>query len=191
MWHARQGLHDFLRAYYHVKSADWAGNHPHPLTSGSAEELATLPTYYIMDRGVGMAETVAPDMPSASQVSAARWLTDSELDVYARAFHRTGFQGGLNWFRCHTGPIGSAEIELFAGRTIDVPACFVSGAADWGTFRKPGALERMRTHTCTRMQDVHLVDGAGHWVQQEQAGRFNGLLLDFLQRNQAETTGRV
>ena len=36
MFHAPQGLHDFLRAYFHVKSADWAQNHPHPLTSGSA-----------------------------------------------------------------------------------------------------------------------------------------------------------
>jgi phytoene dehydrogenase-like protein len=50
MLHAPQGLHDFLRAYYHVKSADWPENLPHPLTSGSATELATLPTYYIMDR---------------------------------------------------------------------------------------------------------------------------------------------
>lgn len=180
MLHPPQGLHDFLRAYFHVKSADWPGNHPHPLTTGSAAELATLPTYYIMDRDKGMAATVAADLPSPSQVTANTWLPDPELDVYVRAFQRTGFQGALNWFRCHTGPIGRTEIELFSGRAIEVPALFVSGAADWGTYRKPGALERMQTTTCLRMTGVELIKGAGHWVQQERPERFNAALLAFL-----------
>ncbi|WP_368860316.1 alpha/beta fold hydrolase [Caballeronia sp. BR00000012568055] len=179
---ARQGLHDFLRAYYHVKSADWPGNHPHPLTTGSVQELATLPMYYIMDRSKGMADTVAPEMPSPKEVATNSWLTEADLAVYVRSFRRTGFQGGLNWFRCHTGSIGLADIELFTGRTIDVPTCFISGAADWGAYRKPGALERMRTTTCTRMDGVHLIDGAGHWVQQEQPDQFNAVLVDFLRR---------
>jgi pimeloyl-ACP methyl ester carboxylesterase len=182
MLHAPQGLHCFLRAYYHVKSADWPENHPHPLASGSASELATVPTYYIMDRNVGMAATVAPNTPTAAQVAANHWLPDRELAVYVRAFARTGFQGGLNWFRCHFGSIGNAEIEFFAGRTIDVPTCFISGVADWGAYRKSGALERMQTRTCTRLEGVHLIEGAGHWVQQEQPERFNTVLLDFLRR---------
>ena len=53
------GLHDFLRAYYHVKSADWPPNMPHPLAAMSCAELARLPTYYVMEMGKGMAETVA------------------------------------------------------------------------------------------------------------------------------------
>ncbi|UDL94398.1 alpha/beta hydrolase [Lichenihabitans sp. PAMC28606] len=180
MLHAPPGLHAFLRAYYHVKSADYAGNHPHPLSTGSAAELATLPTYYIMDRGVGMAATVAPDMPSPAAIAANLWLSKADLEVYAHTYARTGFQGGLNWFRCHTGDIGRTEIELFAGRTIDVPAGFISGTADWGTYRKPGALERMRTKTCTRMKGVQLIEGAGHWTQQEQPDSFNAVLLDML-----------
>ena len=55
-----QGIHAFLRAYYHHKSADWMGNKPYPLAAWTAEELAKLPTYYVMERGKGMAETVAP-----------------------------------------------------------------------------------------------------------------------------------
>lgn len=184
MLRAPQGLHAFLRAYFHVKSADWPGNHPHPLATGSAEELATLPTYYIMDEGVGMAATVALDMPSPATIAANHWLPEDELAVYAATFARTGFQGGLNWFRCHTGTIGRTEIELFAGRTIDVPSTFIAGAADWGTYRKPGAVNRMQTMTCTRMEDVHLIEGAGHWVQQEQPERFNATLLDFLRRGE-------
>jgi pimeloyl-ACP methyl ester carboxylesterase len=187
MLHAPQGLHNFLRAYYHVKSADWPRNHPHPLVVGSASELATLPTYYIMDRADGMSANVAPYMPSPAQIAANHWLPDADLEVYTRAYERTGFQGGLNWFRCHTGSIGRTEIEFFAGRTIDVPSCFISGIADWGTYRKPGAVERMRTTTCTRMDGVHLIDDAGHWVQQEQPERFNTVLLDFLCQRRNET----
>ena len=63
MQHAPQGVHDFLRAYYHHKSADWTDNKPYPLESWSAGELAKLPTYYVMDLRETMAETVAKEMP--------------------------------------------------------------------------------------------------------------------------------
>ena len=63
MHHAPQGVHDFLRAYYHHKSADWKDNKPYPLQSWSAGELAKLPTYYVMDLAKGMAATVAEEMP--------------------------------------------------------------------------------------------------------------------------------
>ena len=64
MHRAPQGVHDFLRAYYHHKSADWKDNKPYPLQSWSASELAKLPTYYVMDLAKNMAETVAAEMPS-------------------------------------------------------------------------------------------------------------------------------
>ncbi len=175
-----QGLAAFLRAYYHVKSADWPDNTPHPLPGWTAEALSVLPTYYIMDAGVGMAETVAPFMPTAEQVAACRWLTEEELAVYAAEYGRTGFQGGLNWYRCGTGGQFAAEAQLFAGRTIDVPAMFAAGAADWGIHQFPGALERLRERVMTRSAGVHLIAGAGHWVQQEQPEETARLLLRFL-----------
>jgi pimeloyl-ACP methyl ester carboxylesterase len=165
-----------------VKSADWPQNKPEPLRSWTAEEFAKLPTYYIMDRDENMAETVAPYMPSAAEIAACRWLPDAELAVYSEAFGRTGFQGGLNWYRCATEPRYAAELQVFSGRTIDVPSVFISGAADWGTLQKPGDMEKMRTNACTRMLGYHLVDGAGHWVQQEQPEATTRLLADFLRR---------
>ena len=57
-------MHDFLRAYYHHKSADWKANKPFELKGWTADELAKMPTYYIMDLADGMAETVAKEMPS-------------------------------------------------------------------------------------------------------------------------------
>jgi pimeloyl-ACP methyl ester carboxylesterase len=61
-----------------------------------------------------------------------------------------------------------------------VPSCFIAGVADWGTYRKPGAFERMQTAACTRMEGGHLIEGAGHWVQQEQPERVSTILLDFI-----------
>jgi pimeloyl-ACP methyl ester carboxylesterase len=174
-----QGLHAFLRAYFHVKSADWPANRPVPLGAWSAEALARLPTYYVMDLAQDMAQTVAPHMPSAQQVAACRWLPDAVLDVYAAEYGRTGFQGGLNWYRCATGGAFGAEHQLFAGRRIDVPAAFIAGASDWGMHQKPGELEAMQS-LCTRMLGVQTVAGAGHWVQQEQPGAVLALLRDFL-----------
>src|SRR5271166_1960381 len=77
-----QGIHAFLRGYFHYKSADWTGNKPFSLKSWTAGELAKMPTYYIMDLNKNMAETVASEMPSAAQIAACRWLPDSELGVY-------------------------------------------------------------------------------------------------------------
>src|SRR5690348_5076442 len=81
MRHCAQGIHAFLRAYYHMKSADWAANQPFPLASFTADELARMPRYYIMDRGKTMAETVAPEMPSAGAIAACRWLPDRKSVV--------------------------------------------------------------------------------------------------------------
>ena len=182
MWKAEQGLSNFIRAYYHYKSADWTDNKPRPLAERSATEWAKMPTYYIMDLADGMAETVASVMPSTEVVAGNSWLTDSELSVYVNEFGRTGFQGGLNSYRMGATGIGAAELQLYAGKTIDQPSLFISGASDWGTYQNPGALDRMQDTACTDMRGVHIVEGAGHWVQQEQPQITSRLILEFLKQ---------
>ena len=177
-----QGLHDFFRAYYYYKSADWKQNKPFPLKSRSAEELAKMPTYYVMDLDKGMAETVAPMMPSAAEIAACKWLTDDDVSVYAGEYGRNGFQGGLQGYRRGADAKLNAQRLLFSGRTIDVPSCFIAGKSDWGVYQTPGAVERMRSSACTKMVGFHLVEGAGHWVQQEQPEEVTSLLMQFLRR---------
>ena len=182
MWHASQGIHAFIRAYYHMKSADWKQNQPAPLAARTASEWAKLPRYYVMDLDKGMAETVASEMPSAAAIAACTWLPEDELRVYSTEYGRTGFQGGLEGYRTGSSGRFTSEQQLFAGRTIDQPSMFIGGKSDWGVFQNPGALERMQKVACTRMVGVHLVDGAGHWVQQEQPEAVSRLLVEFLQR---------
>ena len=182
MWHPPQGVHAFLRAYYHMKSADWPANKPFPLANNSAAEMAKLPRYYVMDRDKGMAEQVASEMPTPAQIAGCKWLTDEELKVYSAEYGRTGFQGGLQSYRVGRVPRLAAETQLFAGRTIDVPALFVSGKSDWGVYQNAGSLDRMQ-RACTKFEGVELIDGAGHWVQQEQAAIVGRRLVEFAKKS--------
>jgi pimeloyl-ACP methyl ester carboxylesterase len=182
MRNAPQGVHAFLRAYYHVKSADWKRNTPFRLASSTATEMAKLPTYYVMELARTMPETVAPEMPSAAEIAACRWLPDRELAVYAAEYERTGFQGGLHGYRVRLTDRHNAQLQTFSGRTIDQPSMFIAGKSDWGVYQTPGAFEAMQTTACTAMRGAHLVDGAGHWVQQEQPEAVIQLLVRFLQQ---------
>lgn len=180
MWHAPQGLHDFMRAYYHVKSADWAPNQPFRLKAWEASELAKLPHYYVMPAGKTMAQAVAEFMPDAAHISACQWLPDNDLHVYSSEYARRGYQGGLQWYRCATDRDEFIALSQFSGQTIRVPSAFIAGASDWGIYQFPGAFEKMQTQACSDMRFCELIPGAGHWVQQEQALRVNRRLLDFL-----------
>jgi pimeloyl-ACP methyl ester carboxylesterase len=182
MLHAPQGLHAFFRAYYHYKSADYKRNKPHPLKARTAEEMAQIPNYYVMEKDKGMAETVAPFMPSPAEIAACKWLTEPEVEVYATEYGRTGFSGALQGYRVRRGsdPRSIAEMLTFSGRAIDVPSMYIAGTSDWGVYQTPGAVDKMRTTACTHMAGFHLLDGAGHWVQQEQPEKVATLLLGFL-----------
>ena len=129
-----------------------------------------------------MAETVAKEMPSPAAIAANQWLPDRELAYYSAEYGRTGFQGGLQWYRCGTSGAFLPELQTWSGRTIDVPSLFISGKQDWGTYQRPGVFETMQSKACTNMVGCHLVDGAGHWVQQEQPAEVSRLLLQFLKQ---------
>jgi len=151
-----------------------------------------MPTYYIMDLHENMAQTVAHEMPAPEDIAANKWLPDHELKVYAEEYGRNGFQGGLQWYRCNTSPKLQADMQIFSGRTIDVPSCFIAGKSDWGIYQRPGSdIIKMQKDVLTNLLGgCHLVDGAGHWVQQEQPQQVSDLLLKFL-RKQGQLTASM
>jgi pimeloyl-ACP methyl ester carboxylesterase len=181
MMTAPAGLHAFMRAYFHMKSADWAGNTPHPLDGWTAAALAQMPTYYVMDAAHTIPEAVADAMPSDMEIARAAWLTEADMATYTTEYARTGFQGGLNWYRCRFIDTYNRELQVHAGKQMATPLAFIAGAQDWGVQQTPGALEAMENRGSTNYRGTHLISGAGHWVQQEQTDAVL-LLLKELER---------
>ena len=103
------------------------------------------------------------------------WLTQDELDHYVAEFARTGFTGGINWYRNF-----DRNWELtpqLAGAKVEVPSLFIGGALDPVLVMSPPA---SWTAGSTDHRGNVIVDGAGHWVQQEKPDEVNAALLDFL-----------
>lgn len=179
-WNAPlQGLKSFLRGYIHLKSADWEQNNPYPLQSWTASELAKMPYYYIMPSYKSMPETIEMMMEGEDENKTKRWLSDDDLDIYVQEWTRTGFQGGLNWYRAVTDPSRKHDLDLFASKKIECPATFISGDKDWGNYQEPGAIENF-PKTCTQFKGVKFIEGAGHWPQQEQPEQVVKEILAFL-----------
>ncbi|KAJ5263474.1 hypothetical protein N7478_011079 [Penicillium angulare] len=169
---ALEDLHRFMRGYFHLKSASWPGNQPRPLKGWTAEEVMQMPYYYIMPLDDTMPQAVEKHMvgdPSQGK-SSYSWLPEDELAVYVAEYARTGFQGGLNWYRVRTaaGGIYTKDYDLFAGKKIETPCSFISGGKDWGTYQEPGALEKMTSGAvCSDFRTLKVLDGVGHWIPQE------------------------
>ncbi len=106
------------------------------------------------------------------------WLREDELDHYAAVFARTGFTGGLNWYRAFD--VNWERCAAYAGAALGVPTLFVAGDRDPVVeMRGPRGIARMR-ECIPDLRGVHLLPGAGHWVQQERPAEVNRLLADFL-----------
>jgi pimeloyl-ACP methyl ester carboxylesterase len=102
-------------------------------------------------------------------------LSQDELDYYIAEFTRTGFTGGINWYRnLDRNWELTPQLE---GKGVEVPSLFIGGAQDPVIFMaQPGAAEKnLADHRGTVM-----VDDAGHWVQQEKPEEVNAALLHFL-----------
>jgi pimeloyl-ACP methyl ester carboxylesterase len=103
------------------------------------------------------------------------WLSEQELSVYVNAFERTGFTGGLNWYR---NIDRNWELtEPVAEQRVEQPAMFLTGELD--PVRSFMPAEAMQGWVTDLREEV-ILPGAGHWVQQQEPPAVNGALLRFL-----------
>jgi pimeloyl-ACP methyl ester carboxylesterase len=103
------------------------------------------------------------------------WIDESELARYVTEFERTGFTGGLNWYR---NLDRNWELtEELAGRRVEIPSLFVAGANDPVLAMMPPT---MMDGWLSDHRGTTILDGAGHWVQQEKPTEVNAALLEFL-----------
>jgi pimeloyl-ACP methyl ester carboxylesterase len=109
------------------------------------------------------------------------WLTEADIDFYAREFARTGFRGGLNWYR--NIDRNWELLAPFAGARVKVPALYIAGDRD-PVVRFPG-MDQLIPHLADFVPELRatiMLPGCGHWTQQERAGEVNGAMIDFLRR---------
>jgi pimeloyl-ACP methyl ester carboxylesterase len=107
------------------------------------------------------------------------WFGDDDLDWYTKEFSRAGFRGGLNWYRNN---VRNWQLSApWHGQPIRQPSLFIAGQRD-AVLRFPGAMKRIEMFPTTLpgIRGCHMLEGVGHWVQQERPDEVNGLLLQFV-----------
>ena len=107
------------------------------------------------------------------------WLSDADIDHYAGEFARTGFRGGLNWYR--NIDRNWELLRPFAGMPVQVPALYVAGDRDL-VVSFPGAqamIANLRA-SVPRLRETIMLPGCGHWTQQERPAEVNAAMLSFL-----------
>jgi pimeloyl-ACP methyl ester carboxylesterase len=107
------------------------------------------------------------------------WLTDADVDYYAGEFSRTGFRGGLNWYR---NIDRNWELTApFAGLRVTVPALFMAGDRDLVvSFRGAKELIANLSKFVPQLRETIMLPGCGHWTQQERAPEVNAAMIGFL-----------
>ena len=105
------------------------------------------------------------------------WLTEADLAFYVSEFSRTGFRGGLNWYR-HIKALPTI-LGPFIGAAINQPALYLGGELDVIAGNTPEALADLPAQV-PGLRDIKMFPGAGHWLQQERAPEVNEQLVGFL-----------
>ncbi|MFE0173304.1 alpha/beta fold hydrolase [Streptomyces sp. NPDC059002] len=105
------------------------------------------------------------------------WLSEADLDCYAAEFERTGLTGGLNRYRSMDRD--GQDLREYHGAPLVQPSLFIGGSLDGPTQWFGEAIAAFPT-TMPALTASHILDGCGHWVQQERPKETNSLLLDWL-----------
>ena len=109
------------------------------------------------------------------------WLTEADVDFYAGESIRTGFRGGLNWYR--NIDRNWELLAPFAGGRVNVPALYIAGDRDLVVaFPGMDKLIPNLANFVPQLRGTIMLPGCGHWTQQERAGEVNAAIIDFLRR---------
>lgn len=105
------------------------------------------------------------------------WLTEADVDVYAAEFARTGFRGGLNWYR--NIDLDFALMAPFDRLKVTVPALYIAGDRDMVVAFAGAGIQGMKAFV-PQLRETIMLPGCGHWTQQERPEEVNAALIAFL-----------
>jgi pimeloyl-ACP methyl ester carboxylesterase len=116
---------------------------------------------------------------TAEPITLPSWLTEADLDFYAGEFTRTGFRGGLNWYR--NIDRNWELLAPFSNARVTVPALYVAGDRDLVVaFRGMDQLIPNLSKFVPNLRTTLMLSGCGHWTQQERPQEVNAAMIDFL-----------
>jgi epoxide hydrolase A/B len=152
-----------VRALLHSAS----GDAPRREDRASAESVGMVPR-----KGGFLTRVLNPaTLPS--------WLTEADVDFYAAEFARTGFRGGLNWYR--NIDRNWEILAPFAGARVTIPALYMAGDRDLVvSFRGMDQLIPNLAKFVPQLRTTIMLPGCGHWTQQERADEVNAAIIEFL-----------
>ena len=172
------GIHDFYMQYFQAPGVAEAELERDPAASirrihfSGSGDAPPRATFGRLGRGGFLDPTVEPATLPA-------WLPEADVAVYAAAYAASGFRGGLNWYRNLRRNTGL--LAPWRGQPIRQPSMFIAGSRD-GVLQFPASKSQIDAYprTLPGLRGLHLLDGAGHWIQRERAEAVNTLLTGFL-----------
>jgi pimeloyl-ACP methyl ester carboxylesterase len=180
---------DLIEAYNEIRGPNhYMATFQEPGVGEAMLERDVEATFRALIRGRGMTlEEFRASPPEVQEIPAGVFigepqlfgdelLSDEDLAVYTETYRRTGFTGGLNWYRALHEDWREGLGHNFA---YDKPALMISAADDW--FLPPDYTEGMEQ--LLPALEKHVIPDAGHWLQQERPAEVNALLIPWLKRN--------
>jgi len=147
---------------------DWLASFYFSLSGDAPEDL---PNFAIVPRGTRLRDRLMHPKTLPS------WLSEDDLDFFVAEFERTGLTGALNRYRNLARDW--EDLADFEDRPIEIPALFIGGSRDGPTQWGAAAIEHF-PRTLPRLHRSVILDGCGHWIQQERPAETNALLVEFL-----------
>ena len=121
------------------------------------------------------------DTQFLNPVTLPSWLTEGDVDFYTGEFARTGFRGGLNWYR--NIDRNWELLAPLAGAKVEVPALYLAGDRD-PVVAFPGMDQLIPNLSkfVPQLRETIMLPGCGHWTQQERPAEVNAAMIDFLRK---------
>jgi len=140
------------------------------------------PAWFTVASGGAMRDRLPVDAPLP------HWMTEADFDATVAEFERNGFAGPLNRYR--NVDRDWEDLAAFDGVTLEQPAIFIAGALDSSTTWLADAIGTQATRL-PGLDGIHMLEGCGHWVQQERPDQVNDLIIDWLDRSARRPAGRA
>jgi len=158
---------------FYIRGILFSNSGDGPLRAGglSAGDVGMVP------RDGGLRARMGTHMATPGSLPA--WITEEDVNFYAAEFARTGFRGGLNWYR--NIDRNWELLAPFAGAKVTVPALYIAGDRDLVmAFRGSADLVANLSKFVPRLRRSIMLPGCGHWTQQERAAEVNQAMVEFL-----------